>query len=75
MMRRFTGRGGTYVVHDHVDREISADRDPTNRGAASELGEAEQGGGGVVEDVQELKTFLLGDEKAGVEEFPILEAM
>lgn len=41
------------VVHDEVDEEVDRNDDPLDRGRALELGEAERGGGRVVEDVEE----------------------
>ena len=51
--------------------EVSGDDDPGDRGATVELGVAEGGGGGVVEDVQELELLLLDDEEDRVKQLPV----
>ena len=56
-----------------MDEEVERDDDPRHRGAAVELGVAEDGRRGVVEDVEELEGLLLDDEEGRVEELPVCE--
>lgn len=57
--------------HQDMDKEVEGDDDPRDRRASVKLGVAEDGRGGVVEDVQELQRLLLDDEEASVEELPV----
>lgn len=57
--------------HEDVNKEVEGDDDPGDRGAAVQLSVAEDGGGGVVEHVQELERLLLDDEETSVKELPV----
>lgn len=56
-----------------MDGQVEGDRDPGDGGATVELGVAERGRGGVVEDVQELERLLLDDEEQSVQQLPVCE--
>jgi hypothetical protein len=58
-----------------VNPEVEADDDPLDRSLALELGVAENSGGRVVEDVEELEGLLLEDEEDGVDELDVLEVV
>jgi hypothetical protein len=60
--------------HEDVNEKVEGDNDPGNGSATVELGVAEDGGGGVVEDVEELKGLLLDDKEDRVEELPVCKA-
>jgi hypothetical protein len=61
-------------AHEDVNEKVKGDDNPRNRGATVELGVAENGSGGVVEDVEELKGLLLDDKEDRVEELPVCKA-
>lgn len=47
------GGGVIIVVHDNVNSEVEGNDNPLDRGLAVELGVAEDGSSGVVEDMKE----------------------
>jgi len=65
------GRHEVVVVHEDVDEEVERDDNPRHRRAAVELSVAQDGRGGVVEDVEELEGLLLDDEEDGVKQLPV----
>lgn len=64
-----TGLAATH--HEDMHKEVEGDDDPRDGGASIELRVAEDGGRGVVEDVEELKGLLLDDEEDRVEQLPV----
>lgn len=58
-----------------MNSEVKGNDDPLNRGLAVELGVAEDGSSGVVEDMKEGKRLLLEDEEDSVDELNILEVV
>ena len=60
-------------THEDVDGEVQDDGHPLDGGVSIELGEAEQCGRRVMEDVKEGKRLLLEGEEGGVEEFKVIE--
>ena len=54
-----------------MNEEVQRDDHPRHGRAAVELGVAEDGGRGVVEDVEELEGLLLDDEEDCVKQLPV----
>lgn len=69
------GGGVIIVVHDNVNSEVEGNDNPLDRGLAVELGVAEDGSSGVVEDMKEGKRLLLENEEDSVDELNILEVV
>jgi len=66
-------RSPVVVIHEDVDGEVQHNGHPLDGGVSVELGEAEQCGRRVMEDVEEGEKFLLEGKEDGVEEFEVLE--
>jgi hypothetical protein len=59
-------------VHDNMNGQVQCDWHPRHRGSASELREAEEGGGRVVIGVEKSERLLLDHQEDGVDKLDVL---